>query len=171
MMGEFRDYFRNKKNLTNLLLLGIVMLALPLGVGLVRQQQILRSRAVADPITFSGANVVQKDGKWYATKPHITVELTSPLGGVAGNSSTTNTTTTTTNTNTNTNTIPPRLILITLIIILLLPLPFPLPLLHTLLHQRNVWPLPMVKPQDFMPSILILLMEEEHFGNNKLTRQ
>lgn len=80
-MGDFLDFFKQKKNLINLLLLGILVLALPIGINLVRQQQILKSRAVADPIVFAGDNVEQKsDGTWVAKDPKISLELTSPLG-------------------------------------------------------------------------------------------
>lgn len=80
-MGEFADYFKEKKNLFNLLVLGILVLALPLGINLIRQQQILKSRAAVDPIVFTGDNVQKKaDGSWVALKPQITLTLTSPLG-------------------------------------------------------------------------------------------
>lgn len=80
-MGEFTDYFKQKKNLLNLLVLGILVLALPLGIDLIRQQQILKSRAAVDPIVFTGANVQQKtDGTWVALQPQIALTLASPLG-------------------------------------------------------------------------------------------
>jgi|GEM_PF-2330083 len=80
-MGDFLDYFKNKKNLANILILGILILALPLGINLIRQQQILKSRAAADPIVFT-QNAVLKNGQWFVvdrTKP-ISLEVTSPLG-------------------------------------------------------------------------------------------
>lgn len=77
-MGEFLDYFRNKKNLANLLLLGILVLAIPLGVNLVRQQQVLKSRATASAIVFSGPNVKTINNKTVATKPEVTLEITAP---------------------------------------------------------------------------------------------
>lgn len=80
-MGEILDYFKNKKNLVSLLVLGILILGIPLGVNLVKLQQIIKSRAAVDPITFTGPNVRQKnDGTWVATKPKIQLQLTSPLG-------------------------------------------------------------------------------------------
>lgn len=88
-MGEILDYFKdetrnlfhNKKNVINLLILGILILGIPLGVNLVRTQQIIKSRAAVDPITFTGPNVRQKgNGAWVATKPQIELQLTSPLG-------------------------------------------------------------------------------------------
>ncbi|MDD5416035.1 MAG: IPT/TIG domain-containing protein [Candidatus Daviesbacteria bacterium] len=88
-MGAILDYFknetgnlfRNKKNLVSLLVLGILILGIPLGVNLVRTQQIIKSRAAVDPIVFTGSNVSKKsDGTWVATKPQIQVQLTSPLG-------------------------------------------------------------------------------------------
>ncbi|MDP3758665.1 MAG: hypothetical protein Q8Q86_03005 [Candidatus Daviesbacteria bacterium] len=80
-MGEFLDYFRQKKNLVNLLLLAILILALPLVVQTVRQQQIIKSRAASDAIIFTGADVIQKsDGTWTSKKPLVSLQLTSPLG-------------------------------------------------------------------------------------------
>lgn len=88
-MGEFlnsfkngaNDLLRNKKNLISLLVLGILILALPLGINLIRQQQILRSRAGVDPIVFTGTNVEQRNGKWIVLDPKqpISLQLTSPL--------------------------------------------------------------------------------------------
>ena len=86
-MGEIFDYFKIKKNLVSLLILGILILGIPLGVNLVRLQQIIKSRAAVDPITFTGSNVKQKnDGTWVATKPQIQLQLTSPLGPPPGGS-------------------------------------------------------------------------------------
>lgn len=79
-MGDFLDYFKNRKNLVSLLILGILVLALPIGITLLRQQQILRSKAAGEPITFSGAGVTQKNGNWVSTTPQVTIKLTSPLG-------------------------------------------------------------------------------------------
>lgn len=79
-MSDFLDFFKQKKNLVNLLLLGILVLALPLGVNLIRQQQIIKSRAAVAAITFKGSNVEQKNGSMVALKPQISLELTSPLG-------------------------------------------------------------------------------------------
>lgn len=72
--------FANKKTIISLLILVILVLAIPLGVELVRRQQIFQSRATAEPIVFTGPNVKLKDGKWVATKPQISLEITSPLG-------------------------------------------------------------------------------------------
>lgn len=85
-MGEFLDFFKNKKNLATLLLLGILILALPLGINLIQKQQVLKSRAAADPIVIKGsADVYQVDGQWVAKKDaKISLELTSPLGPPAG---------------------------------------------------------------------------------------
>ena len=65
-MGELIDFFKNKKNLSNLLLLGILVLALPLGINLVRQQQIFKSRAVVAPIAFVGDNVKFQNGQSFS---------------------------------------------------------------------------------------------------------
>ncbi|MCL4366006.1 dockerin type I domain-containing protein, partial [Patescibacteria group bacterium] len=69
-----------KKNLVSVLILGILILALPLGITLLQRQQNIKSRANVDPIVFSGANVEQRNGNWVSLKPQISFELTSPLG-------------------------------------------------------------------------------------------
>lgn len=73
----------NKKNVIGLLVLGILVLAIPLGVNLLKYQQIVKSRATNPPIVFTGDNVKQMaSGQWAvidATKA-ISLELTSPLG-------------------------------------------------------------------------------------------
>lgn len=61
-----------------------MVLALPLGVNLVRQQQLLKSRAAGDPIKFTGPNVEKRGDKWVAKSPQITLELVSSLGGPSG---------------------------------------------------------------------------------------
>ncbi|MBU1000411.1 hypothetical protein KKE78_03405 [Patescibacteria group bacterium] len=89
-MGEILDYFKKKKNLANLLLLGILILGLPMGVSLVRQQQIIiQSRATAEPIRFTGEGVTYNDTNkiWTATSTQVSLVLTSPLGPAAAGSS------------------------------------------------------------------------------------
>ncbi len=94
-MGDFLDNFkyeaglllRNKKNLTSLLLLGIIILGLPIGIRLLKQQQILKSRATesSEPIRFiaSDTEFQQTQGNnntWATTDPNISFNLYSPLG-------------------------------------------------------------------------------------------
>lgn len=81
-MGEFLEFFKNKKNLATLLLLGILILALPLGINLIQKQQVLKSRATTDPIVIKGStDVYQVNGQWVAKKDaKISLEITSPLG-------------------------------------------------------------------------------------------
>lgn len=82
IVQEFISYFKNKKSLISLLVLAILVLALPLGLNLFRQQQTLKSSATEAPITFSGDNAEQRNGAWVVkdrTRP-VTVTFTSPLG-------------------------------------------------------------------------------------------
>ena len=81
-MGEFLDFFKKKKNIISVLILGILILALPLGINLIHQQQIIKSRATADPIVIkSTTDVFQVNGQWVAKKDaKISLEITSPLG-------------------------------------------------------------------------------------------
>lgn len=86
-MGEFLDTLKyeaksllfNKKSLINLLILSIIILSLYLFINL-RQSQIIKSRAAADPIVFvADDNVSQKsDGTWVAKKPQVPIKFTSP---------------------------------------------------------------------------------------------
>lgn len=84
-MGDFLDYFKNKKNLANLLLLGILVMALPIAVQTMRQQQIINSRATADTIVFTGNNLVNLPGNKLgfkldpAGKPVVALEISSPI--------------------------------------------------------------------------------------------
>lgn len=79
-MGEFLNYFKRKDNLISLLFLGILALAIPLGMSILRQQQIIKSRANVDPIVLTGSNAQKKNGIWITTKPKVSLQLTSPLG-------------------------------------------------------------------------------------------
>lgn len=61
------------------------MLAIPLGVRLIQQQQKLKSKAAGDPITFSGPSVSRDaSGQFITTDPNVQVELRSPLGPPLG---------------------------------------------------------------------------------------
>src|SRR3989338_9482387 len=78
--------FLNKKNIINLLLLGIMVLAIPLTVRLVRQQQILFSQAAAARVEFltqdsGGTNcVVNRGGNKVAVCNDLRVRFTAPTG-------------------------------------------------------------------------------------------
>ncbi len=86
------DYSENKlfskKNIISYLLLAILIVAIPVGIRLVQQQQILKSRAAGEaPITFkspSGTNVVDcSKGECVTTSSTIDIEVFSPLGAPA----------------------------------------------------------------------------------------
>lgn len=88
-MGDFIDSFKNeassllqnKKSLVSILLLGILVLAIPIGMELLKYQRIIKSRATSDPIVFvESDNVFQKDGKWFTKTKNVSVQITSPLG-------------------------------------------------------------------------------------------
>lgn len=78
-MGEFLEYFKNKKNVMTLILIGILLLAIPVGITLLKQQQIIKSRATGDEIRFSGAGVNCAGGNCTTTSPDVQVELTPPV--------------------------------------------------------------------------------------------
>lgn len=60
------DFLKSKKNIISVLTLLILILAVPLGMQLIRQQQIIRSRALEGApgtVTFSGPNVSTRNNK------------------------------------------------------------------------------------------------------------
>ncbi|MFA5933359.1 MAG: hypothetical protein WCV81_03815 [Microgenomates group bacterium] len=77
-MDENNTRTLNKKNIITLLIIGIMVLVIPVGVKLASEQQFLRSKAAADPITFTGDNV--SPDKRTTSSTALTVELRSPLG-------------------------------------------------------------------------------------------
>lgn len=87
-MEDFRREFLTKKYLSTFLLLGIFALAIPLTVNLLKQQQLLRSRAAEEPpIVYKGESVkvntslpVTDPAYYTTTDPTVQVELRSPLG-------------------------------------------------------------------------------------------
>lgn len=57
------EILRDKKNLINILVLAVLILAVPIGIALIQRQQTLRSQAVqATTVTFSGPNVSVNNG-------------------------------------------------------------------------------------------------------------
>jgi len=77
-MEEINKSILNKKNIISLLIIGIMVLVIPAGVRMVGEQQLLRSKAAAEPITFTG-NSVSPD-KRTTSSTFLTVELRSPMG-------------------------------------------------------------------------------------------
>ncbi len=78
LVREVKQFFSSKKNLVNLLVVAIMVLGLPVGLNLVRQQQIYLSRANTDFIKFLGTTTV--NGKQTITKAKVRIEVTSSLG-------------------------------------------------------------------------------------------
>ncbi len=85
-MNELITYFKNKKNLINLLILAILVVGLPVTTDLIKTSKIFNSRAVSDPIVFSGPNVVTGANNQKVLKLNeqgkaiVDLELTSTLG-------------------------------------------------------------------------------------------
>ena len=81
-MEELTSYLQNKRNIINLLVFGILLLALPLGIQLVRQQQILKSFAREATVAFLPGECVKTRGNNQVAicKDGITVSLVSPYG-------------------------------------------------------------------------------------------
>ncbi|KKQ66397.1 MAG: hypothetical protein US86_C0005G0008 [Candidatus Daviesbacteria bacterium GW2011_GWA2_38_24] len=79
-MNEFIEYLKVKKNLVNLLTLGILILGIPLGVNLAKQQQIYKSFAGTQPITFLATQngcIKEVNNKKIAVCPTLDIELRS----------------------------------------------------------------------------------------------
>lgn len=76
------EFFKSRKTLFNLITLVILVVALPIGINLVRQQQILRSRAAAEPIeVVEGDCVEERNGKKILICSEVPLKLVSPIGG------------------------------------------------------------------------------------------
>lgn len=70
-----------KKNIITFLVVILLLLAIPITVKLVQQQQQIKSKAAGDPITFTGPNISKdSSGQYVTTDPTVQVELNSPLG-------------------------------------------------------------------------------------------
>jgi len=76
----------NKRNVITFLVIGILLLAIPLGLRLLQNQQTFRSKAASGPITFQGLNVRELNGRQVFKlddqgQPTVGLTLTSPFGG------------------------------------------------------------------------------------------
>ncbi len=83
-MDQYKSFLKNKSNIINLLVLGILVLAIPFVMRLVGQTQLFKSQADVDQIVFQGPNVLEVNGtkklKLNAQgKAEVTVKLTSPF--------------------------------------------------------------------------------------------
>lgn len=83
--NETEKKLLNKKNLLGLLVIGILVLVIPFGVKLVREQTALRSKASTDAVKFvtgesTGIECDSNGGNCRTTSETVELELTSPLG-------------------------------------------------------------------------------------------
>ncbi|MBI2330511.1 hypothetical protein HYU94_03895 [Candidatus Daviesbacteria bacterium] len=79
LKDEASTLLRDKKNLINLLILGILILGLFLGIDLARREQIFKSRATAEVFDFSaGRNMERRNNQWVALRNDISFNITSP---------------------------------------------------------------------------------------------
>lgn len=84
-MNEQLKDFITKKNILSLLSLGIIILAIPLGINLIQQQQIFKSRATAATLTFVEPNVETRTAPngspvTVATEPRVGIQIQPPEG-------------------------------------------------------------------------------------------
>lgn len=81
---DFISYFKDKRNLINLLLLAVLVAAMPLGIRLVQQQNIFKSRATGADVQFlteaqGGTDcVVQQGGSLQAICSPVKLRITGP---------------------------------------------------------------------------------------------
>ncbi len=82
--------FSSRKNLISVMVVLILVLAIPVGIYLIRQTQIFKSRATSDPIVFSGSNVTKDaQGRYHlvdSTNKTVTLQLSTNLGAVVESS-------------------------------------------------------------------------------------
>lgn len=81
-MDWLQDEIFSKKNIIYILVLGITILAIPLGVQFVQNQQAtqLQSQAAGDEITFPGLREDATTGNPVTSDPNVRVQLKSPFG-------------------------------------------------------------------------------------------
>src|SRR3990167_7437244 len=91
IVEDFLSYLKNKRNLGNIIALFILLMGLPVALGLVRQQQILRSKAAGEVAFVASTdtdtnNCVRSDGKGgvYSVCSKVSIKLTSSLVPPAG---------------------------------------------------------------------------------------
>lgn len=74
---NIKEYL-TKRNIIGLIIIAILVIAIPLSVYLIRQQQILKSKAAAAPVTFSGDGVTQSSEGFVTTEKHVLIDLRAP---------------------------------------------------------------------------------------------
>lgn len=78
-MSDYLKEILSKKNLINILILAILLLAVPLTINLVRQQQILFSKAATDSVQLVDNDCTTvANGKKVLTCPKVTLKFVSP---------------------------------------------------------------------------------------------
>lgn len=87
-MNDQLKELATKKNIASLLVIGILILAIPLGVRLIRYQQLVSIFAAEPSVNFVSPNVETREGKLVATSATVGVTLTPPWAPVSsGNGS------------------------------------------------------------------------------------
>ncbi|MBI2022230.1 right-handed parallel beta-helix repeat-containing protein [Candidatus Daviesbacteria bacterium] len=82
-LSSFFASFKNRKDTLNTLFLIILIITLPLGIDLVRQQQILRSRAAVAALEIVKDDCVEeRNGKKVLTCGSVPLKIVSPIGGL-----------------------------------------------------------------------------------------
>lgn len=79
-MDYSSDSIFSKKNIVSYLILAIIVLAIPLGIALIQRQTQLKSKATADPISFSGTGVNCTATQCTTTSATNDIQISSTLG-------------------------------------------------------------------------------------------
>src|SRR3989344_4180154 len=84
-MDLVEEFFKDRKTLFNLVILVVLVVLLPIGINLARNQQLLRSKAAASPVEIiEGDCVEERNGRKVLICPEVPLKITSPIGGVEG---------------------------------------------------------------------------------------
>lgn len=81
--SDFGEKFFSRKNIITFLLVGISLLVIPVGVKLVQEQQVLKSKATGNEVVFvpkEGVVECSKSGECVTKDIKVEVNLTSPFG-------------------------------------------------------------------------------------------
>lgn len=69
-----------RKDIISFIVLGLLIIAIPIGIKLLQNQQILKSKAATEKIIFSGTGVNCSGTTCTTTSPTIDIGVSSTLG-------------------------------------------------------------------------------------------
>ena len=69
----------SRKNIITFLILAIIAAAIPVGVRLIQEQQLLRGEAAVDQIRFTGSSIYKEGDDVITPDATVSAEITSPF--------------------------------------------------------------------------------------------